>query len=61
MNAKFERQGGNSPAVRLEPVGEVEELLLEAFLRYDANVFHVVVDRDRAGRIRNVRIVADQS
>lgn len=58
MNAHFELEGKHDPVLIVEPDYGVEDMLMAAFLRYDANVFTVHVERLENGRIKAVTFIA---
>jgi hypothetical protein len=56
MTAKFELIGQHEPVIVLTPDCGDEAILMAAFLKYDANVFTVSVERYENGRIRSVEL-----
>ena len=49
MRACFILDDHNRPIIDIEPDDETEAMLMDAFIRYDANLFHVEVVRDEDG------------
>jgi hypothetical protein len=60
MRATFKMEGTHRPVVVLTPEHGTESILLAAFIRYDANVFHVAVERYEDGQIKEVTLLSDQ-
>lgn len=59
MNAVFKLEGLHRPVIELTPEYGVEAILAAAFIRYDANVFRVSVDRHENGQIKTLMIYAE--
>lgn len=61
MRARFGLVGLHRPVVVLTPETPDERILLAAFLRYDANVLSVDVERAEDGQIHEVTLFASVS
>jgi hypothetical protein len=61
MRAHFELLRLNGLELVLTPEDTNERLLVAAFLEYDANVFHVSVERAENGHIQRVRFCTSES
>lgn len=61
MKAHFNFFGLHQPVVVVRPDGSDEEILLAAFIRYDANVFTILIDRYENGRIEKIAFLAGTS
>ncbi len=61
MKANFELEKHNRPVLVLVPEYGQEDILLAAFMRYDANIFTASVERHENGRIAKVTIYASEA
>lgn len=61
MKATFELQRLHEVIVVLRPETPDERILLAAFVRYDANLFSVSIDRLENGQIEVLRVLASQA
>lgn len=61
MNAHFELSGLHEAVLVITPDDGVEAMLCASFIRFDANLFTVNVERDEKGKIRRFLISAEQS
>lgn len=61
VTAHFDLQSLREPIIVLEPSNSIEALLLAVFIRYDANVFSVSVDRSEDGHVQRVRLLASEA
>lgn len=61
MNAIFKLEGQHRPVIELTPDYGVEAILAAAFIRYDANLFRVSVERHENGQIKTLTIYAESS
>lgn len=58
MNAHFQMEGPNKSVLVVQPEYGPEAMLMALFLRYDANVFSVSVERHENGQIKEVTFIA---
>lgn len=61
VTARFDQEGLNEPVVVLEPDDFTEAILLATWMRYDANLFSISVDRLEDGRIKKLTIHASDA
>lgn len=61
MTVRFAMEGPHKPALVVEPAHGVEAMLMAAFIRYDANVFYVSVERYEDGQIKAVTFTASDA
>ncbi len=61
MTATFALDGLHKPVVIVGPDDVTESILLAAFIRYDANVFSVSVERYDDGRIKTLTFSASDA